>query len=153
MGADGSRVSIFFLPIQLHIQLDVSNLALEYVISFLSLFSSSQPSGRNSISPTSASPVRQLAVVALLGARNQNSAANQYSAFITGLKSQQQLNRRVTGNHLLNFSTSTATPDSCTMIWHFYLSEDHRPANMALAAMGAVQADFSIKQSQAAVWG
>lgn len=40
MGADGSRVSAFCFSIWLHIQLDVINLALEYAINFLSLFSS-----------------------------------------------------------------------------------------------------------------
>jgi len=37
MGADGSRVSTFCFSIWLHIQLDVINLALEYIINFLSL--------------------------------------------------------------------------------------------------------------------
>jgi hypothetical protein len=41
MGADGSRVSTFCFSIWLHIQQDVINLASEFAINFLSLFSSS----------------------------------------------------------------------------------------------------------------
>ena len=53
---------------------------------------------------------------------------------IVGVK--QYLIRREAWNRQLNFSASTATPDSCTMIWHFYRLEGNRPANMGIGRNG-----------------
>ena len=59
MGADGIRVSTFCFSIWLHIKLDVINLAICISSTFIYKFSFSLPGERNSIAPTSASPVRQ----------------------------------------------------------------------------------------------
>ena len=57
MGADGSRVSTFCFSIWLHIQQDVINLTMCKSSTFIYKFSFGLPGGRNSISPTSASPI------------------------------------------------------------------------------------------------
>jgi len=46
--------------VHLHIQLDIKNLAVEYIIDFLSLLNSGQPGARNSITGTSPSSERWL---------------------------------------------------------------------------------------------